>query len=170
VTIARRAAAGGGLASPSRHSRRRAAAGAGFTLIELMVVMAIVAIGVGLIALSIRDPAGTRLEHDAARLVALLETARTEARAGGFGAVWVPATEPGQEDFRFVGLPASLKLPTRWLDPAVTAQVAGGTSVNLGPDAILAPQRIVLRLDDQRIEIATDGISAFAVAPPVEGG
>lgn len=151
-------------------ARRSASRAGGFTLIELMVVMAILAIGVGLVALSIRDPASTRLEHDAARLVALLETARTEARAGGFGAVWVPATEPGQEDFRFVGLPASLKLPSRWLDSAVTAQVAGRTSVNLGPDAILAPQRIVLRLGEQRLEIATDGIAAFAVVPPPEGG
>lgn len=141
----------------------------GFTILELLVVLTIVAVAVGVITFSIRDPAQTRLEQDAARLVALLETARTEARAGGFDVVWVPGA--GDDDkgrdmqFRFVGLPAALALPSRWLDERVVAQVVGRTSLVLGPDAILPPQRVVLRLDDQRLEVGTDGLSAFAVVP-----
>jgi general secretion pathway protein H len=46
----------------------------------------------------------------------------------------------------------------------VVAQVIGADSVLLGPDALLAPQRIVLRLADQKIEVATDGLSPFAIA------
>ena len=138
----------------------------GFTLIEVMVVMAVIAVAIGLVSISIRDPAGTHLEQDAARLAALLESARAEARAGGFEAVWVPNTEVEGESFHFVGLPTALSLPTRWLDPAVSAQVVGGTSVRLGPDAILPPQRILLRLENQRLEVASDGIAAFAVVPP----
>jgi len=138
----------------------------GFTLIEVMVVLAIIAIGVGLVSLAIRDPAETRLEHDAARLVALLETARTEARTAGLVAVWVPGGDAQSEPFRFVGLPASLKLPTRWLDERVSAQVVGATSVTLGPEAILPPQRIVLRLEDRSLQIGSDGLAAFAVVPP----
>ena len=145
-------------------SARRAA---GFTLIEVMVVLAIVAIGAGLISLAIRDPSETRLEHEAARLSALLETARTEARAGGFDVSWVPGGEGGTA-FRFVGLPAALALPTNWLSDGVNAEVVGGRSVMLGPDAILPPQRIVLRLDERRLEIGTDGIAGFAVVLPTE--
>lgn len=140
----------------------------GFTLIEVMVVLAIIAIGAGLMALAIRDPAATRLEIEAARLVALLEGARTEARVGGLAVVWVPASEGQAEPFRFNGLPAALNLPTRWIDERVSAQVVGATSLVLGPDAILQPQRVVLRLDDRRLEIGTDGIAAFAVVPPPE--
>ncbi len=145
-------------------TRRR---GAGFTLIEVMVVLAIVAIGAGLISLAIRDPAETRLEHEAARLSALLEAARTEARAGGFDVSWVPGGEGG-DAFRFVGLPAALALPTNWLGDGISAEVVGASSVMLGPDAILPPQRIVLRLDDRRLEIGTDGIAGFAVVVPAE--
>jgi general secretion pathway protein H len=144
----------------SSAGRRRA----GFTLIEVMVVLAIVAIGAGLVALTIRDPAETRLESEAARLVALLESARTEARAAGLAAVWVPDAEGGS--FRFVGLPAAMALPTRWLDDGVRAEVVGRTSVTLGPEAILPRQRIVLHLDGRRLEVDSDGLTSFAVAPP----
>jgi len=148
---------------PGSNSARRTR---GFTLIELLVVLAIVAIGAGLVTLAIRDPAETRLETEAARLVALLEGARTEARAGGLVAFWVPATDPQGEPFRFVGLPEGARLPTHWLDPRVGAQVVGGTSLTLGPEAILPPQRVVLRLEDRRLEIGSDGLAAFAVLPP----
>jgi general secretion pathway protein H len=46
----------------------------------------------------------------------------------------------------------------------VSAQIVGGTTLVLGPDAILPPQRIVLRLEDQRLELASDGLGPFAVA------
>lgn len=145
------------------HRRRR-----GFTLIEVMVVMAIVAIGIGLATLAMRDPAGTRLEVDAARLATLLETARTEARTGRLAVAWIPTNDPQRDPFVFAGLPPGQALPTRWLDAEVSAQVVGGNQVVLGPEAILPPQRIVLRLDDRRLEVASDGLSAFAVVPPAE--
>ncbi|MFO1272902.1 MAG: prepilin-type N-terminal cleavage/methylation domain-containing protein [Rubrivivax sp.] len=141
----------------------------GFTLIELMVVMAVIAIATGLIALSIRDPAGTKLENEAVRLAALLEGARTEARAGGLPVVWLPSSENPDENFRFVGLPAPLVPSTRWLDERVTAQVIGAKSVVLGPEAILPAQRIVLRLEDQRIDVGSDGLAAFSILPLENG-
>ncbi|MFY9510637.1 MAG: prepilin-type N-terminal cleavage/methylation domain-containing protein [Rubrivivax sp.] len=150
------------MASPTR---LRAA---GFTLIELLVVVAIVAIGAALVSLTIRNPAETRLEHEAARLVALLEEARTQARVSGLAVAWVPGSDPQAPPFRFTGLPAAKPLPTQWLDPSVSAQVVGGTLLVLGPEAILPPQRLVLRLGERRLDIASDGLSAFAVVPPPE--
>lgn len=146
------------------HPRRRRAGG--FTLIELLVVVAIVALAAGLIALALPDPAATRLEQEAARLSVLLEGARAESRGSGSAVRWVPTSEDGRDstgDFRFVGLLPTTQLPTRWLDPRVSVQIVGSNAVTLGPDAILAPQRIVLRLDDRRIELATDGLGPFAV-------
>jgi general secretion pathway protein H len=145
----------------------------GFTLIELLLVVAIVAISVGVVSLALRDSESSKLEEEAARLSALLDMARAEARAAGVVVRWVPTTSdtPGASDdvepkhFRFVGLPSSQPMPTKWLDPATRAELPAGTSLVLGPEAILPPQRVVLRLGDRRLELASDGLSAFAVAP-----
>ena len=139
----------------------------GFTLIEVMVVVAIIAIGASVVSLALRDPALDRLERDGARLAALLEMARAEARAGAAPVRWVPVQEGSTTHFRFIGLPTASQLPTRWLDERVQAQIVGATSITLGPDAILPAQRIVLSLDAQRLELGSDGLSSFAV---VNGG
>ena len=156
---------------------RHGAAARGFTLIELMLVVAIIAIATGLASLALRDPAASRLEREGVRLAALLEAARAEARAGGFPVVWVPGgvtgvpgavagVPGGGGDFRFVGLPATLALPTRWLQPGVEAQVVGTPTLVLGPEPMIGAQRVVLRLDDQRLVIETDGLGPFQPAEP----
>jgi general secretion pathway protein H len=76
----------------------------------------------------------------------------------------VPRTDAGDTAFRFVGLPASRQLPQRWLDERVTAQVVGDTRVRLGPDALIGAQRILLRLEQQRLELVTDGLGPFRIA------
>jgi general secretion pathway protein H len=136
----------------------------GFTLIELMVVVAIIAIGAGLIALSIRDGAATRLDQEAARLSALLEAARAEARASGLPVRWMLARpdDPEGAQFRFVGLPPERKLPTRWLDEHVRADIPGAGAVRLGPEPMIGAQRIVLTLDERQLVLATDGLGPFA--------
>ncbi|MDQ2927629.1 MAG: prepilin-type N-terminal cleavage/methylation domain-containing protein [Caldimonas sp.] len=137
----------------------------GFTLIELIVVVAIIAIASALASLALRDPAASKLEHEAVRLAALLESARAEARASGITARWEPLTEdPGGAGFRFVGLPTSEPMPTHWLDPGTGAQVIGAATVLLGPEPLIGEQRIVLRLGDQRLTLETDGIGPFTVA------
>lgn len=135
-------------------------------MIELMVVLAIVAIGVAITSLALRDPALERLEREAERLAALLEMGRAEARAGSLAVAWAPLQEPGTTHFRFTGLPARAGLPERWLDARVQAQVVGAARIVLGPEAILPPQRVVLRLDPHRLEVASDGLGAFAVQSP----
>jgi len=142
----------------------------GFTLIELLVVIAIIALSAGLIVLALPDPASTRLEQEGARLAVLLEGARAESRTSGAAVRWLPAQDNSEQNFHFVGLPPGMKLPTRWLDERVSAQVVGSNVVTLGPDAILPAQRIVLRLDDRRLELATDGLGPFAVATPLADG
>ena len=137
----------------------------GFTLIELLVVVALIAIVSGIVSLALRDPAASKLEQEAARLVALLESARAEARASGVAATWEPLAEPTpSQGFRFVGLPPVDPLPTHWLDSATGAQVIGARAVVLGPEPIIGEQRILLRLADQRLTLTTDGIGPFVVS------
>jgi general secretion pathway protein H len=136
----------------------------GFTLIELMIVVALIAVAAGVVSLAMRDPASTRLQTEAERLSALLESARAESRATGLAVSWFPLRISDEEHFRFVGLPKSVTLPTRWLDAQVSAEVAGGRGgVLLGPEPLIGAQRIVLRLEDQRVELATDGLGPFAL-------
>ncbi|MDO9094309.1 MAG: prepilin-type N-terminal cleavage/methylation domain-containing protein [Rubrivivax sp.] len=160
----------GSRATRPRSGRRRFVA-RGFTLLELLIVVAIVAVSAGLIALSLRDGDEARLEEEGARLSALLEMARAEARVAGVPVHWVPREDDGADpdtavQFRFVGLSPLQPLPTRWLDTATRAQVVGAATVLLGPEAILPPQRIVLRLAGKRLELASDGLGPFAVALP----
>jgi general secretion pathway protein H len=148
----------------------------GFTLVELLVVIAVVAVAIGLIAIALPDGERSRLEEEAERLAALLETARAEARVSGQAVYWQPASgdAPGGSSrdaaqdghFRFVGLPRALALPTRWLDARTTALVPGNGHLVLGPEAILPPQRVLLSLGASRIELASDGLAPFGPVSP----
>ncbi|MCM0607610.1 MAG: prepilin-type N-terminal cleavage/methylation domain-containing protein [Ideonella sp. WA131b] len=149
----------------------RARRSAGFTLLELLIVMAVVAVGLGLVALALPDGERARLEEEAERLAALIETARAESRVSGAPVFWRPrrgderaTDEAGQPlQFRFVGLPKPLVLPTRWLDPRTEARVVGAPQLVLGPEAILPPQRVQLSLGAHRLELASDGLAPFGV-------
>ena len=163
----------GRVARVGRLLRRHAARG--FTLIELLIVIAIIALSVGLVAMSLPDGDVARLEEEGARLTALLEMARAEARVSGTAVRWVPADletaaaddgKAQRPNFRFIGTAAALDLPTRWLDPRITVQVIGASGLVLGPEAILPPQRLVLSLGERRLELVTDGLGPFAPVDP----
>lgn len=154
-----------------RAARRGSAGERGFTLIELLVVVAIVALTTAMIALALRDDREQKLEREGDRLVMLLETARAESRAAGLPVGWRPsvdasalsATPAERNDFQFVGLPASARLPSTWLEPAIRAEVEAQPQLTLGPEALIGAQRVWLRLEDRRIAVATDGLAPFAV-------
>lgn len=140
----------------------------GFTLIEIMVVLTIIAITVGLVSISVRDGAQNRLEQEAARLAALLEGARAESRALGLPVRWQPVSSgddplPGGPQFRFVGLPSTSGMPSRWMNDGVTAEVVGVGVLVLGPEPLIGAQRVVLQLDERRAVVATDGLGPFAL-------
>jgi general secretion pathway protein H len=82
---------------------------------------------------------------------------------------WVPARGADGAgdgpDFRFIGLPARLELPQRWLDPGTQAQVVGARELVLGPEPLIGAQRVVLARGSQRRVVATDGLEPFAVEP-----
>ncbi len=137
---------------------------AGFTLLELLVVVAIVAMVSAGVGLSMRDASQVQLERDAERLASLLESARARSRVMGVPVRW-RATPEG---FKFEGLQAA-DLPENWLDANTrVAPSPDGSKVSLllGPDPLIEPQELVLTSLAQpgkEVRLATDGVRPFAV-------
>ncbi|TXH87809.1 MAG: type II secretion system protein GspH [Rhodoferax sp.] len=136
----------------------------GFTLLELLIVVAIIAIGTVGVGLALRDSGQAALENQAQALAAMLETARAQSRASGVPVQW----QPTSDGFAWGGLDNSGPdpLPTRWKTPGIRAQTTA--PVLLGPEPLVGAQRIVLWRDEQpqmRLSVATDGVRPFTVAP-----
>ncbi len=136
---------------------------AGFTLIEVLVVVTLIAIASATISLALRDPQELQLQRESQRLIALLETARAESRASGLSVRWLPQSNKPGEDFRFEGLPRSIQLPTRWLAEPVAVQIENARGLLLGPEPLIPAQRLRLQLGGQRLLVATDGLAPFEV-------
>ena len=134
--------------------------GRGFTLLELLVVVAIIAIASAGVSFALRDSQATQLEREAQRLAALLESARAQSRSSGVPVRWYATAE----GFRFEGvLPNAL--PDRWLSE--TTQVIGTSTLQLGPEPIIGRQSVVLSsaaAPGRTLRVATDGLRPFAVA------
>jgi general secretion pathway protein H len=135
-------------------------------LLELMVVVAIVALASVGVTLSLRDSAQTQLDTEAQRLAALLESARAQSRTVGVPVTWRPTTA----GFAFEGLPAAREnskaptLPNQWQTTDVSASVT--RPVLLGPEPLIPPQRVRLwmRAQPERVLwVVTDGVRPFTV-------
>jgi general secretion pathway protein H len=138
-------------------SRTRAG---GFTLLELLVVVAIIAIASAGVSFALRDAEGVQLEREAQRLAALLESARSQSRLSGQPVRW-RATDGA---FTFDGLPPD-QLPRTWLVEGT--QVVGTSVLVLGPEPIIGPQSVVLtsaRQPERSLRISTDGLRPFSVS------
>ena len=140
----------------------------GFTLMELMVVVAIVAIASAGVMMAVPDASATALEREALRLSALLDSARAQSRASGLAITWKP-TAGG---FEFEGaakiknsntgeMEDVVKYPKTWLNMETT--VDASSRLALGPEPVIAQQELVLRHADRSLTLSTDGIRPFAV-------
>ena len=152
-------------AVPPKNSRRltHQIQHAGFTLLELLVVVAIIAVATAGVSLSLRDSSQTALEREAQRLAVLFESARAQSRASGTAVIWRPTVD----GFRFEGLRPDA-LPTRWLEAGTRA--GANVAIQLGPEPIIGAQAVDIVAGGQGdtqparvLRIATDGLRPFAL-------
>jgi len=139
--------------------RTSAAGSRGLTLLELLVVVAIMALATAGVGFVVRDSSEVQLEREAQRLAIVLETARAQSRMSANPVRW----QPTAAGFAFEGLPGTT-LPSNWLGTDVRALTT--TSILLGPEPIIGPQAIrlvSLSRPDRSLTVATDGVRPFAV-------
>jgi general secretion pathway protein H len=143
----------------------------GLTLLELLVVLAIIGFAMAGVSLSLRDSNQTQIEREAQRLVAVLEAARAQSRTSGVALIWQPTPEgfvirpaltPNTAQGNKTAIastpgnainPIAARTET-WLTAGTQAAVSSAsTSANnpaptnlvvLGPEPILTPARITL--------------------------
>ena len=142
-------------------SSKRTSPSRGFTLLELLVVLAIIAIATAGTTLALRDNSVTALEREAQRLAAVLEAGRSQSRTTGLMVGW-QASDEGYTLSEDV-VPAATATQA-WLTPGITVQTNNSRSlVVLGPEPIIAAQSITLFLEGRRIQITTDGLRPFRI-------
>ena len=142
----------------------------GLTLLELLVVLAIIGLAMAGVSLSLRDSSQTQLEREAQRLVAVLEAARAQSRTSGMALIWQATPEgfairpvlganPALGNTAAPGTAGNAASPIAartetWLaagtqalvstTTAATNNAAPANAVVLGPEPILTPTRITL--------------------------
>lgn len=156
------------MASPSTRPgtalHASAATQKGLTLLELLVVITIAALASAAVALSMRGGDEQALQREAQRLVGLLESGRAWSRSSGQVLRWTSVND----GFVFQGyVPAQAE--QRWLSSGIevhSIEPAGQRALVLGPEPIIAPQAVVLRLGQQMLRLSTDGLAPFEARRP----
>jgi len=134
----------------------------GFTLIELMVILVIMAMATAGVLFYIGDGQQAQLEREGQRLAALLESARHTSQTQGAAVTW--QVRPGGFEFR--GLNANGQVSIQpWLHPN-TSTTDPQAQLILGPEPVMAPQQITLidlSQPQHRLRISSDGLHPFAM-------
>ena len=136
----------------------------GFTLLELMVVVAVVAMATAGVSLALRDASANALDREAARLSAMLSAAHAQARTEGVPLQWRATAQGfvlGQTTHMWLAPGTRAHIDT----PDATGNRASDALV-LGPEPMMAPQRLTLSLQGRQVTLATDGLRPFSLLVP----
>lgn len=147
----------------------------GFTLLEALLVLVIVAALVSLVSARVAPDARRGLREEATRLAAVLGHARDEAAVTGAPLAW----QPGPNGYRFVRRDpdrvwrtvegnAALRARTFPVGVALAEVETTERTTNATPAIVISPAgasgpfRITLALDAHRVRVSSDG-----TGPPV---
>lgn len=129
----------------------------GFTLIEILVVIAILGIAAAAVAMSISTSDARLVQEETARLGALFRIAQNEARVTGRALVW----EADREGYRF--RPLDPEAARDWNDEILRARrwpfpvraVEGGPIV-FGREPLLEPARLRIATAERETTLTLD--------------
>ena len=145
----------------------------GLTLLELLVVLAIIATSSAGVALAMRDNSQTQLEREAQRLIAKLEAARVQSRAQGLPLVG-RATASGFVIETPVAGSGFVARSENWLSADMSIGISAGMrTITLGPEPIIPPATITLSRSGgltsgakpMNLRIGTDGLQQLHRLP-----
>ncbi len=141
----------------------------GLTLLELLVVLAIIAVSTAGVALAMRDNTQNQFEQEAQRLIAKLESARVQSRAQGVPLVWRTTASGFVIQTPLVGSDFVAQSDD-WLSGDISADMQ---AITLGPEPIIRPVTITLSKSSgqtsgaklMHLRIGTDGLQPFHRLP-----
>ena len=138
----------------------------GFTLVEILAVLAIIGIAVALAQVRFARSAAQTLEDEAGRLALVLESARDEAMTQACIVAWV-----SRSDSHRVGCRATRYATHPWprgvaLERVSIAgvPVSRESSLLFTPSGINLPFELVLALEDNRVLLNGDALGRVSVS------
>lgn len=144
-------------------TRTRTFLNCGFTLIELMLVLLVLALSSSLVVMSTRDTPQQTLEREADRLVNVLEAARAQARSNSTALLWQSDTQGYV--VRALTDPEPLLQVHTWYSPGTRSEPSTWV---ISAEPVQSAVRLTLLIDNapsQPLSIATDGVASFQVLP-----
>lgn len=142
-----------------------------FTLVELLVTLAVIAIAAALLSANLMPDARRELRTDAERLSLLLAAAREEAQVRGRPVRFV-ADERGYRflvfsDRQWRSLEEAPLRERGWSAPTRVMLSRGDarSALEFGRDPVDAPFELVLERDGLQVALAANGLGRFEVRP-----
>jgi len=163
---------------PNRPSGDGRHGAAGFTLLEILVVMVVVGVSLALVSVNFTSDDRRRLRDSGERLAAILEQAQDEALMTGASLAW-SATDLGYKfwrldpDHKWIDAGGDEWLRERLFDAGVTLAelrlddhpAKPDTRVVLSASGHNVPFRVVLALRAERISISGDVLGRITLEP-----